>query len=598
MATDRLRALLDIASIEALAGRRSFDRGVEYVVDGRVGEITTSDDTIEAMVRGTDPYSVRISAVHGRIVGLCPCPMGEGGAFCKHCVALSLAWVEPAAGRIWGDRPRGPSARHVTLERPETWWDEPTVASDASGGDPVRAYLEAMDADELIDLIEDESARDDTLRRRLELRAQAASTDGVRNLRRALDRATAVHGFLDYAEAPTWAAGVEDVADAIESAIGKGHADAVIGLAERGLERVSAAIEKSDDSDGYHGDLLRRFEEIHLAACRAAGPDPVKLARDMFRQELASDWDVFSGAVERYAEVLGEEGLAEYRRLAEDEWSKVPAREPDPDRRPRARSHHDFTVTQMMESLARAVGDVDELIAVKARDLSSAYCFLELAQVCRDAGRADEALDWAERGLEAFPVHTDGRLVEFLTVAYLERARGAEAVALAWSSFEERPELEPYQLLKRAAEGTGAWDAWRPRALERVRAAHRHPEAAGTTLVSIHDWEGEYDAAWAAAHEFGCDRYRLSRLAKRTEDSHPEDAMAAFKAEVAEVLKMADRRNYAHAIGLLRRIERISAGLGRQGDFRAYATAVREDNRRRPSFCSMFDAAGFLAGVP
>ena len=100
-------------------------------------------------------------------------------------------------------------------------------------------------------------SRDDALRTRIELRADTAATGSLRHLRRALDRATAVAGFLDYAEVPTWAAGVEDVADAIERAIGAGEAGAVIGLAERGLQRVGAAIEKSDDSDGYHAELLQ-----------------------------------------------------------------------------------------------------------------------------------------------------------------------------------------------------------------------------------------------------------------------------------------------------------------------------------------------------
>ncbi len=39
--------------------------------------------------------------------------------------------------------------------------------------------------------------------------------------------------------------------------------------------------------------------------------------------------------------------------------------------------------------------------------------------------------------------------------------------------------------------------------------------------------------------------------------------MAAFKAEVTEVLRQADRRSYTTAIGSLRRIERISVALGR-----------------------------------
>ena len=98
----------------------------------------------------------------------------------------------------------------------------------------------------------------------------------------------------------------------------------------------------------------------------------------------------------RYADVLGEIGLARYRRLAEAEWARIPSRGPgeeddtdeDGDR---------FRVTSMMESLAQALNDVDLEIAVLSRDLSSAYGFLRLAQLCRDAGRDDEALDWAER---------------------------------------------------------------------------------------------------------------------------------------------------------------------------------------------------------
>ena len=595
VAMSELRAVLDIPTAEAMAGRRSFERGVGYVADGRVGDVSASNDAIEAVVLGTEPYVVRLWAAEGRLMNSCTCPMGDAGTFCKHCVALALAWIEPEAEHVFAARRTGRASSASAVLRPDAWWDEPLGTVDPDADDPIRAYLTDLDHDQLVELIQDEMSRDDALRTRIELRADTAATGSLRHLRRALDRATAVAGFLDYAEVPTWAAGVEDVADAIERAIGQGQAGAVIGLAERGLQRVGAAIEKSDDSDGYHAELLRRFEQIHLAACRAAGPDPVDLAQDLFCKELVSEWDEFSGAAERYADVLGKDGLAEYRRLAEAQWSEVPARGPgaDPDRLPPRQSHRDFTLTRMMESLARAQGDVDGLIEIMSRDRSSAYRFLELAQVCRGAGRLDEALEWAERGVEAFRVRTDRRLVEFLTRAYLEHERGDDAVALAWRAFEERPDLESYQVLKQTSESIGAWAAWRPRVLERVRSAYRDPVAAGTTLVTIHEREAEHDAAWNAAHELGCERVVLSRLAKRTEDTHPEEAMAAFKAEVTEVLRQADRRSYTTAIGLLRRIERISVALGRQGEFRAYAAAVREDNKRRPAFCSMFDAARF-----
>ena len=79
-----------------------------------------------------------------------------------------------------------------------------------------------------------------------------------------------------------------------------------------------------DDSDGEMGGILGRLGDLHLAACEVARPDPVLLAGRLFAWELGGQWDVFTGAVLTYADVLGETGLAEYRRRAEVEWATVP----------------------------------------------------------------------------------------------------------------------------------------------------------------------------------------------------------------------------------------------------------------------------------
>ncbi len=589
MATNDLAALLDISAIVALAGPRSFERGVDYQAQGRVGALTVSDDAIEATVIGTDPYSVRIAAQNGRIISFCSCPMGDAGAFCKHCVALALAWTEPAAGRIWGgdaDRRRPPSE---PVDRTDDWVDD-------SSDDSVEAFLGDLDRESLVELIVTEMAHDEALDARVRLRATAASDSGVRGLVAALERATAVHGFLDYAEVPAFASDVEVVADTVETIIDDGHAAAAVDLAERGLRRIGSAIELADDSDGFLGDLLRRFEEIHLAACTVAQPEPVELAQRLFRWELNGDWDVFSGAAERYADVLGEAGLAEYRRLAEVEWDKVPKRGPGEHRYrdETVDSHAEFAATHMMESLARASGDLDELVAVMSRDLSFAYHYVRIAELYRDAGRGDDVLDWAERGVEAFPKRTDVRLREFLADAYLECSRDDDAMVLIWAAFEERPEPEAYQRLRRYAERIDTWPDWRPRALEAVRDRIAAHGLDGTTLVSIYTWEGEIDAAWKAARDHGCERSTLLRLAKQSEKTRPDDALAVLQAEVHEVLGVANRRAYTEAIGLLRRIERLMGRMGQSDGFRAYAAKVRAANARRPAFCSMFDAARFL----
>jgi hypothetical protein len=67
-----------------------------------------------------------------------------------------------------------------------------------------------------------------------------------------------------------------------------------------------------------------------------------------------------------------------------------------------------------MESLARAEGDVDALVAVLARDRSSLHRFQEIAETLLAAGRTGEATEWAEHGLAAFDDRADPQLVDFL----------------------------------------------------------------------------------------------------------------------------------------------------------------------------------------
>lgn len=84
-----------------------------------------------------------------------------------------------------------------------------------------------------------------------------------------------------------------------------------------------------------------------------------------------------------------------------------------------------------------------KLVAIKAKDLSSGYRYLGIAEILTKSKRHDEALDWAERGLRAFPDCPQDGLRDFLVAAYLKRKRNDEALQLTWIQFEERPGLEP-----------------------------------------------------------------------------------------------------------------------------------------------------------
>jgi formylglycine-generating enzyme required for sulfatase activity len=96
-----------------------------------------------------------------------------------------------------------------------------------------------------------------------------------------------------------------------------------------------------------------------------AKPDPEALAARLFSWELRGHYDTFYGVVKSYADVLGEKGLAQYRRLAEEEWAKARTLGPD-----RAAWHYDrrrSRLTNNMRSLAKLSGDVRSWWPSRAR---------------------------------------------------------------------------------------------------------------------------------------------------------------------------------------------------------------------------------------
>src|SRR5260370_9061884 len=83
------------ADLLAAAGQRSFDRGSAYL--DAVDDVVVFGNQVTASVRGTDEYIVMLTmGGSAGVTGVCDCPYGKEGFFCKHCVAVGLAFLRDA----------------------------------------------------------------------------------------------------------------------------------------------------------------------------------------------------------------------------------------------------------------------------------------------------------------------------------------------------------------------------------------------------------------------------------------------------------------------------------------------------------------------
>lgn len=575
-----LRAAITEPVLKQLAGPKAYERGRGYFQGGAVGLLVETDSAAEATVSGTHDYRARLNLAGERLESACNCPVGLDGGFCKHLVALGLACLSPD--------------HHHDRDSPRT----ATLAPDA-----LRTHIESLSREELVSLLRECADTHRPLRRRIEMEAASrrGSAVNLATFRKAIGDATHRRGgFVGYSESWSYARGIEDVIGSIGRLLPQGHATEAMELSEYALVAVEKAMGHIDDSGGVMAPLLEQLQDIHHAACIAAQPNPVKLATRLFEWELRTDWDTFHGAVERYAQVLGETGLATYRKRAEAVWSKLPKLKPGEDR---AGSFTErFRITAIMEGLARESGDVDALIAVKAHDLSTPYSFLKIAELCRDAGRRDEALRWAERGLSEFAQdRPDPRVQEMVADEYHARGRHDEAMQLVWAMFVAASTLERYQTLKGHADRIHQWPVWRDKALAhlRVQSEPDAPRRAGhfarrrdrSTLVMIFLWEDDVATAWAEALAGGCTDPLWMELASLRECTHPADAIPVYQRLVETTLERKSNRAYADATGLMRRIATLMQALRQKPDFESYLASVRLAHKPKRNFMKLLDEA-------
>jgi uncharacterized Zn finger protein len=90
-------SILHRDAIQQLANSRAFARGRDYFERGRVKALARHKSSLTGVVEGETAYAVRVWVKDTGLAYSCSCPQGEEGHFCKHCVALSLAWLAQAA---------------------------------------------------------------------------------------------------------------------------------------------------------------------------------------------------------------------------------------------------------------------------------------------------------------------------------------------------------------------------------------------------------------------------------------------------------------------------------------------------------------------
>ncbi len=578
------------AALRAAAGERSFERGTRYL--NAVSSMETVGNQVIATVRGSADYLVvltlpEVSSGAGPR-GECNCPYGQEGFFCKHCVAVGLAILR--------------DARAVPRQRGKTASTSKTTGTDrrarASKPSDLSTWLNAVSRDELVALVCDQVVEDDDWRRRLELHAATAASDVPAVRDRALSllaggeeygqyRFAGQYGYLEGPESWYYARRVRQVTEAVRQLSAAGRAGDAMLIAEQALAAISGSSRHASDRAGVIAVAAGELAAAHQEACRATAADPVRLA-DFLAARMIDPDDAEQVHPADYADLLGTDGMARLRERISQAWTANPA---------------GWSERLAMESILTLLGDVDGLVAVLASSLDGRGCaHLRIAGELDQAGRADEALAWAERGLRESG-EPDQRLADYVVGRYRAAGRLAEALAVRRERFQATPSVASYELLHEIAELAGTWDGIRTWALGLLREqAARRSRPAGfagpqgwtgwtpaCVLVDVLIADGDIDAAWAAADGVASDD-QWCRLANLVIETRPADALAVYRRLIGMLTRETGDPVYERIAQLLAAARTCHRRLGTEAAFAVYLRALREDQKRKRKLIRILDA--------
>ncbi len=421
------------AELLAAAGQRSFERGVGYT-DAVVGMLAVGQQ-ITATVHGTDKYFVML-APRGRdgLTGACNCPYGREGFFCKHCVAVGLAYL-------------GAQAQAGTGDDAETGEDDHAGRDEASAAGGLTSWLSGLSRDELLLLVLDEVVDNADWSDRLAFRAATAATaaaDGgvlASQLASLLDISDfGAYGYVEEGESQRYARRVTTVVEVLDDLVAAGDPGVALILAELALDLVTDACREATDPAGAIWDAVACLAKTHLDACLADPPDQLELAAFLAGRLLTPD--VPSISITDYRDLLGVEGLAEVREVL------ASAVDDDP---------RSWIASAALEDLLRAAGDTDALVEHLSASLpATGLGHLKIATELAAAGRSGEAVTWAQDALRVSN-HLQPGIADFLVRQYLGLDRIDDALRVRRDVFAAAPDLASFQRLREVAERARTW---------------------------------------------------------------------------------------------------------------------------------------------
>lgn len=563
-------ALLSDRQLILLAGEAAFGRGVAYYREGMVVGWNKRGATITADVEGTERYRVVLELNKRGLDGGCDCPASEGIDFCKHCVAVALAYRTDQA--------------------------EQAQLTEGDATDRLPAYLQQMDKASLVEALLSLIESDPVLCQQWSLRADAVL--GVLDHKTLKKRITAAfpinRDLYRYGQVSAYFGRAEAVVEQLAEQAPQLTAEQCLVLVDYALSRMARALETVDDSGGFRFHCEATLHTLHIQTVKRLGWPPEKLAAYLYDKAFGGGQDMYPEIPDVYAEALGDAGMAGYHACLQRAWDGLPEL---PEKAGWSEKYRYIRLRDPLLKRAEAAGDLSAMLALYRKTASDERDCLDAAELCIAHDAWDQVEPWLTKAASSKFPHQQRERQRLEVRLRLHRGEAEAAAVLQWDIYQHTQQLEDYRrLVAMAAEHDLAID-YRGRAHDWLVARLDQPSEppfawaprAENSLLELYLFEGRLADAQALCAERRVAPNLLHQLAWALND--PDESLPLYLRLARSEVRMTNNQSYRNGIALLQELQGTLQTSAQRQAFAQALTQLRTEFKPKRNFIKWLNEA-------
>jgi len=612
------------SSIRDWSGVTIAERGKNYQKRGLVHELAlTPGGGVIAWVTGTQRYATIVDFDDEELISSCTCPY-EGT--CKHAVAVVLAYLDHLKK---GLDVRAAARQDARLTLLNTYMQEDDLADEhASDYNPaekdtlceLHAFLTQKSREQLIVLIEELAKRHPNVLQ--DMRERYILSSGnigkiVNAIRKDICEISAEPGWTNYWKNEGYIPDYSYVDESLRALLEHGHADEVLALGQLLLDKGIKQIEMSNDK-GETAEEISSCLDIVFQAVQRSSLSPAEKILWVIDAELKDSYDICQGAECFWEEEYGREDWEIVATELEKRLKKITS-----DKYGDSYSYiyrRDKVCNWLIQALENA-GRSEEIIPLCEKEAEETGSYVRLVKYLKDTKRWQEAEQWIRKGIKDTQKKWPGIANQLRGELRDIKEREGNLIyvaALRFNDFISYPSLSTFQEMIEAAQKsdiasqvrivalrfleTGASpqsdSSWPLPDAGLVENAERHPKDFPMThaLIDIAIAEKRpddvirwYDHKSSMPGYLRPLGYRSDAVASAIAGSYPDRALAIWKECAEGQISLTQPKAYQAAAIYLRNIQKLLKKEGKEKEWQAYLSGLRQVNHRKKRLLEILD---------